>query len=198
MKCLVVCCHPLADSLCKQLTQSVSTQLENAGHQVSVDDLYADRFDPALNDSERSSYYEDTFQLSADNGLADRLQQAEALILVFPTWWFGFPAMLKGWFDRVWGPGIAFDHGENFGPIKPRLLQLKHAMVVTTLGSPWWVDRLIMRQPVKRVVKVALLGTCAKDCKLDFYSLYNSETITEQRIRTFTGKIQKALSKWPP
>ena len=80
-------------------------------------------------------------------------------MLLFPTWWFGFPAMLKGWFDRVWGPGIAYDHASDLGPIKPRLNNLKKVLVVTTLGSPWWVDRLVMWQPVKRVMKMALLDS---------------------------------------
>jgi len=51
-----------------------------------------------------------TFQSGVDAGQIDRLMSAEALVLVFPTWWFGFPAILKGWFDRVWAPGIAYDH----------------------------------------------------------------------------------------
>ncbi|HBE93653.1 MAG TPA: hypothetical protein DDW55_14480 [Gammaproteobacteria bacterium] len=81
--------------------------------------------------------------------------------------------MLKGWYDRVWGPGIAYDHASDYGPIKPRLDNLREVLVVTTLGSPWWVDCLVFWQPVKRITKLALLGACTKKSKLQFLSLYN-------------------------
>ncbi len=196
MKCLVVTTHPLDDSLCKKFTAHVVTQLERNGHQVTVEDLYNTAFEPVLTVAERSSYYGTRFDSSLVKLQADRLRQAEALVLLFPTWWFGFPAMLKGWFDRVWGPGIAFDHARKYGPIKPRLEKLNKTLVITTLGSPWWVDRLVMRQPVKRIIKLALLGACARNSNLQFLSLYNCEKLHEKDIRKFSAKIQKKLEAW--
>jgi putative NADPH-quinone reductase len=116
--------------------------------------------------------------------------------LCFPTWWFSFPAILKGWFDRVWAPGIAYDHATDLGPIKPRLHKLKKVLVVTSLGSPWWVDWLVMRQPVKRVLKTAILGTCAPNCRFEMLSIYKSERLSDAQVRRFSMKIEKALSKW--
>jgi putative NADPH-quinone reductase len=127
----------------------------------------------------------------------ERLKQAEALVLLFPTWWFGFPAMLKGWFDRVWGPGVAYDHADDFGPIKPRLDNLKTVLVITTLGAPWWVDRFIMRQPVKRIVRVALLGACARKSTLKYLSLYNCEKLNEEQVAKFKQKIDRVLQLLP-
>lgn len=106
------------------------------GHGVTTEDLYAVKFEPALTAAERESYYGDSYESSNVTEQANRLKEAEALILLFPTWWFGFPAMLKGWFDRVWGPGIAFDHASDYGPIMPRLENLRKVLVVTSLGSP--------------------------------------------------------------
>ena len=166
------------------------------GHEVTVEDLYAERFEPALTAAERASYYSNRYESSDVAQQVSRLEEAEALILLFPTWWFGFPAMLKGWFDRVWGPGIAYDHAVDFGPIEPRLSNLKQVLVVTTLGSPWWVDRLVMHQPVKRIIKRALLGTCARKSKLRFLTLYNSEKLSEQTISAFKNRIEKALTNW--
>ncbi|MEW8027894.1 MAG: NAD(P)H-dependent oxidoreductase [Candidatus Thiodiazotropha sp.] len=196
MKCLVVTTHPLSDSLCKQLTDYVVEQLTKNGYDVTVEDLYADNFTPALTARERESYYGVSYDSSNIEKQVNRLLDAEALILLFPTWWFGFPAMLKGWFDRVWGPGIAYDHANNFGPIKPRLEKLSKVLVVTTLGSPWWVDRLVMWQPVKRITRIALLGACARNSKLQFLSLYNSEKLNTQEITRFKVKIGKALDSW--
>ena len=196
MKCLVVTTHPLNDSLCKLLAKNVVIKLEQMGHEVTIEDLYAEKFDPVLTAIERESYYGGSYESSNVAAQVSRLKEAEALVLLFPTWWFGFPAMLKGWFDRVWGPGIAYDHASDFGPIKPRLDNLRKVLVVTTLGAPWWVDRLVMWQPVKRIMKIALLGACTHKSKLQFLTLYKSEKLGNQRIQVFKNKIEKALGAW--
>ena len=196
MKCLVVTTHPLRDSLCKDLTRQVINQLTSLGHEVETEDLYALEFDPVLTIEERASYYRDRYEPAAVAGQVERLLEAEGLVLLFPTWWFGFPAMLKGWFDRVWGPGIAYDHATDYGPIKPRLERLNRVLVITTLGSPWWVDRLVMRQPLKRIVKHALLGACAANSKLTYLSLYQCEDVDERRLALFRKRIQRHLLRW--
>ena len=196
MNCLVVITHPLSESLCSHLGSRITAILEAQGHQVVVENLYENGFEPALTVAERQSYYGPRFDNCAVSENAERLQNAEALVLVFPTWWFSFPAMLKGWFDRVWGPEVAFDHSDNFGPIKPRLTKLKQTLVVTTLGAPWWIDRLLIRQPLKRVIKFALLGACARESRLSYLSLYKSENLDESRLNRFIGKIEEVLQGW--
>ena len=196
MHCLVVKAHPLDASLCTSMTQKVITFLENLGHNVQLEDLYAEQFDATMSPAERQSYYEGPYQTQALNPQMERLLSAEAIVLVFPTWWFGFPAILKGWFDRVWGPGVAYDHDDNFGPIKPRLSNLREMLVVTSLGAPWWIDRLVMRTPVKRVLKTAIIGTCAPKCRFQMVSMYKSERLTSVQVTQFQRRIEKALSKW--
>ena len=196
MKCLVVITHPVTDSLCHALAQSAIQTLNEAGHTVEVEDLYAAAFPPALTTAERRSYYAPSFDAMATQAQIERLLAADALVLVFPTWWFGFPAILKGWFDRVWAPGVAYDHASDLGPIRPRLHQLRHALAITSLGSPWWVDRLLLRQPVKRVLKTALLGTCAPACRFDMLSLYQAEKLSAGQVEAFRGRIRRALGRW--
>ena len=196
MNILIVTAHPLNDSLCKLLSKHVSDRLKDEGHTVIIEDLYTQDFNPVLTIIERKSYYSNSYDLSGVSEQARRLKEADALVLLFPTWWFGFPAILKGWFDRVWGPGIAYNHASDLGAIKPLLDNLQNVLVITTLGSPWWVDRLVMRQPLKRIVKVALLATCAKNSKLKFLSLYNSEKLNPNKISSFKDKIDKALINW--
>ena len=196
MKCLVVVAHPLSHSACRALTQAAVRLLQAQGHEVLVEDLYSSDFAPALTAVERTSYYAASFNAEAVQPQAQRLIEAQALVLVFPTWWFGFPAILKGWFDRVWAPGIAYDHAKDLGAIQPRLLNLRNALVITTLGSPWWVDRLVMRQPVKRVLKTALLGTCAPACTLTMLSLYKAERLTKNQLDVFARRIEKVIALW--
>lgn len=196
MKCLVVIAHPVPDSLCQALARRVVAALAAAGHDVMVEDLSGNGFAPALTRAERQGYYQPPCDQSAVQPQVERLLAAEALVLVFPTWWFGFPAILKGWFDRVWLPGVAYDHADDLGPIRPRLLGLRRALAVTSLGAPGWVDRLLMRQPVKRVLKTALLGTCAPKCRLEMLSLYKAERLTPPQVEAFARRVEQALARW--
>lgn len=196
MKCLIVIAHPLTDSLSHALARTAIATLSAAGHEIEIEDLYQSGFAPALTPVERQSYYAPAFDAAAVQPEVARLLAAEALVLVFPTWWFGFPAMLKGWFDRVWAPGVAYDHACDLGPIKPRLNRLRHALAVTSLGSPWWVDRLVLRQPVRRVLKTALLGTCAPACRFEMLSLYQAERLAPAEVERFCARITRALANW--
>jgi len=196
MKCLIVVSHPLRDSLCEHLAEQVIERLSDQGHEVHVEKLYESGFGAALNVAERSSYYAESYDFSDIEPQVQRLLEAEALVLVYPTWWFGFPAMLKGWFDRVWGPGLAYDHADDLGPIRPRLTELRQVLVVTTLGSPWWVDRLVLRQPLRRVLKLGILGACSRGVKLRYLSLYAAENIEPARLARFEHSISRVLDQW--
>lgn len=196
VKCLVVISHPITDSLCHALARSAINALTSAGHEVQIEDLYQTNFSPALTATERQSYYGEPFDSAAVRAQVERLLAAEALVLVFPTWWFGFPAILKGWFDRIWAPGIAYDHATDLGPIRPRLHNLQRALAITSLGSPWWLDRLVLRRPVRRVLKTALLGTCAPTCRFEMLSLYKAESLVPARVQRFCSRIESTLSEW--
>jgi putative NADPH-quinone reductase len=196
MRCLVVIAHPLAGSLCHDLARCAIDTLTAAGHAVEVEDLYRDAFPPALTAAERRSYYGPRFDGDAVRQQIGRLRRAEGIVLVFPTWWFGFPAILKGWFDRVWAPGVAYDHASDLGPIKPRLRTLDRMLAVTTLGAARWVDLLGLRQPVRRVLKIALVGACAPRCRFEMLSLYQAEAPEGGRVERFRRRMRKALGRW--
>lgn len=196
MKCLVVIAHPLSQSLCNSLAVKVIESLTAAGHEVLVENLYSNEFAAALTVSERESYYGQCYESTAVQPEIDRLLSAEGIVLCFPTWWFSFPAILKGWFDRAWGPGVAYDHANDLGLIKPRLHSLRKVLAITSLGSPWWVDKIVMRQPVKRVLKTAILGTCARACHFEMLSLYKSERLERAQVERFAARVEKALANW--
>ena len=196
MNCLVVNAHPLNQSLSSSMASRVKALLEAAGHAVMLEDLYAQGFEAAMTPDERRSYYQGDYRTQAVSDQIGRLLSAEALVLIFPTWWFSFPAILKGWFDRVWAPGVAYDHAQGYGPITPRLEQLREMLAVTSLGAPWWVDLMVMRQPVKRVLKTAIVGACAPKCRFQMLSIYKSERLTKAQVTKFGQRIEKALSRW--
>ena len=199
--CLLVTCHPLADSLCHHLADRVKQGFEGPdlgenGIEIEHLDLYAAGFKAPLTADERRSYFEGDFDATALGAEIAALQRAEILILVFPTWWFGMPALLKGWFDRVWGPGVAFEHpAEPGGRITPRLTGLRHCLVVTTLGSPWWFDRLILRRPLRRILKTALVGVCAPNANFDMLSLHAAMALDQPRLDRFLGRVDGAVGR---
>ena len=192
-RCLLVSCHPLSDSLCHFLVKRIQTDF--AAHHVEVDhlDLYAGGFSAPLSVEERRSYFSDRFDDRVLRNEIAALQRAEILILVFPTWWFGFPALLKGWFDRVWAPGVAFDHPVDGGRITPCLANLKQCLAVTTLGSPWWFDRLILRRPLRRILKKALVRTCAPAAAFQMLSIYDAMNLDDRRLERFAERIDAAV-----
>lgn len=192
--CLLVSCHPLEDSLCHHLVARVEAGLKANGVAYEHLDLYKRGFAAPLSAAERGSYFGD-FDDSGVRAEIAQLKRTETVILVFPTWWFGMPALLKGWFDRVWAPDVAFVHVPATGSISPILDNLKHCLAITTLASPWKVDRLLLHQPIKRVLKGGILKGCAPQATLEMLSLYGVNVLDEQRLDAFRGKIDRAVAR---
>ncbi len=186
MRCLAVVAHPLADSLCRHLADVAVAALRRGGHDVTLLDLYAADFDPRLSAAERRSYHQPEYDGAAVAEQTTLLAEAEALVLVFPTWWFGPPAILKGFIDRTFAPGVAFEHGDNGGPIRPLLTRLRHAAAITTLGSPWWAE-IALGMPVKRVLKRGVIGACAPRARFDYLALHSVETVSAAQVKTVRG-----------
>jgi putative NADPH-quinone reductase len=186
----VVLSHPVKNSLCHYFGDTAIAHLKSKGYDITLLDLYHRGFSPTLTQAERQSYYENPFNDALIAEEVSQLTQTESLVLVFPTWWFGFPAILKGWFDRVWAPGHAYNHAPNFGPMIPNLHHLKEVKVITTLGAPWWVDTLVLWKPIHRILKIAIIGTCTKGCKFQMLSFYKSEAASTSRVEAFVKKIK--------
>lgn len=191
---LVVTAHPLAESLTATFAETAASSLRQAGHDVTVLDLAARGFDPRLTAGERQNYYAQTYDaglVAEETGL---LRQADILVLVFPTWWFSPPALMKGFFDRVFAPGVAYDHAADLSTLEPRLTKLSRVTIITTLGSPWWIDWLVMRRPVRRVIATGLIGACAPQAKTRYLALYKAEKPAPADIARFKTRIVQALS----
>lgn len=192
---LLVTVHPLSDSLNAALAAEIVSISETMSAQVTHLDLAATGFDPVLSAAERASTYAPSYDDSRVAPLVVQLQQAELLVLVFPTWWFGLPAQLKGWIDRVWAPGHAYDHASDLGPIRGRLTGLRQVIVVTTLGAPAWVDWLVMRRPVRRVLKWGVVKVCAPQARFCYHALHGAEAVTPARLAQFKAGIARDLRK---
>jgi NAD(P)H dehydrogenase (quinone) len=189
-RCLLVTAHPLPGSLNARLVASVEKDARAQGWQITRRDLY-DGFDPRLTAEERAGYYTAPAETLAEE--KRELTEAEVLILVFPTWWSGFPAILKGWFDRVWTPGVAYDHAPDLGAMRPRLHGLREVLAVTTMGSPAWIDWLILRQPLRRILHWGILRPCAPKTFFRWYPLYRAETVLPAQVARFEARLSREI-----
>lgn len=189
-ECLLIHAHPLPGSLNARLAATVEALARAEGWQVTRRDLY-DGFDPVLTPEERAGYYASPAPtLEAEK---QELGQAQILILVFPTWWFGFPAILKGWFDRVWTPGVAYDHAPDLGAMRPRLSDLREVLAITTMGAPAWVDWLVLRRPLRRILRWAIVRPCAPQAHVRWCALYRAEALEPGRVERFEARLAKEI-----
>ena len=193
MHILLVLAHPLAESFAAAVAGTARETLEEAGHTVDVLDLYQENFDPRLTVSERAGYFDIPYDSSGVATLVARLKAAEGLILVFPQWWFNFPAILKGFFDRVLAPGVAFSHNPSGGRLLPRLSNIRLLWALTTTGSPWWVVQLYMGNPVRRLLRGAVAKLCAKRLNFRLLSLHDMDRATDAARRRHLERVRKAL-----
>src|SRR6185312_4877987 len=131
MRVLVLFAHPVETSFQAALHRAAVGALKDAGHQVDDCDLYAERFDPVLSREERMNYHDVAINRGPVDGYVRRLLDAEALVLVHPVWNYGYPAILKGFFDRVFLPGVSFSLSEK-GGYTPTLRKVKRLAAVCT------------------------------------------------------------------
>lgn len=190
----IVHCHPLADSYSHALFTAIVAALEERGHRVTPSDLYREEFDPALRPAERQSYFAPAYDGVAVEPYTRLLRQVDGLIFSFPQWWFGMPAVLKGYFDRVWAPGIAFAHDIAGARIKPLLTNIKVFGVVTTYGSPWWAARLAAGDPGRKVLLRALKPMCGNGVRSFYLAHYAMDRSTPASRQAFIERVRRTVA----
>ncbi|MBB3916592.1 NAD(P)H dehydrogenase (quinone) [Rhizobium pisi] len=193
MRILLLLAHPLPESFAASVARTAREALEASGHIVDLLDLYAEDFDPRLSEAERRGYFDVPYDTSAVAGIADRVKAADGLVLVFPQWWFNFPAILKGFFDRIFAPGVAFTHDAAGGRIVPELTNIRLLYALTTTGSPWWLVHLYMGNPVRRLLKRGIANFCSKKLVFRMLSLHDMDRATEVKRKAHLERVRKAL-----
>ena len=154
MRCLLILAHPRRDSLCGALFDAYAGGALQAGAQCRQLILSELRFDPHVHTPSPEQQ-----PLEPDLVLAQRdIAWAEHLVFVYPTWWGTFPALLKGFLDRVMTPGFAFRHVS--ADRWDKLLAGRTADLITTMDTPPLIYRLVYRAPGRQALARATLGYC--------------------------------------
>lgn len=144
MRVLIVYCHPDPKSFNAGIRDLVIEKLEAGGVEYRLIDLYAEGFQPVLNAAELAGYMDSPANRQPVAKHCEAVEWCDAMIFVHPTWWYGLPAMLKGWLDRVLLPDMAFlmPDAENMN-IRPGLEHITRLAVFTTCGASWWLMRFV-------------------------------------------------------
>ena len=193
MRALVIYCHPNPDSLIAAARDRALAGLAAGGHEVRLTDLYAEGFDPAMTADERRAHKTPGVAAGLQR-YADDLMWAEMLVLIYPTWWSTQPAMLKGWFDRVWVAGVAWQQPPHANTIKPLLTRIRRIVVVTTHGSPKYLNAL-EGESGKRTVTRALRAMCARRARTTWCAFYGVDNADEPRRLRFLDRVERTLAK---
>lgn len=195
MRCLVVYCHPVPESFGAAVRDTVLAALAERGAEVRLVDLYAEGFDPVLSTDERRSYNDHP---PSDSRLAahlENLKWADAVLFVYPTWWYGLPAMLKGWLDRVWATEVAFRLPPDGGRIISLVPHIMRLGVVTTCGATWWLS-FLMGQPGRKTILRGIRALCAPAARTLYVAHYDMDRSTPETRLAFLGKIKRRLARF--
>jgi len=193
MRVLYIYCHPVAESFHGAIRERARAGLARAGHAVDLLDLYADDFDPVMRADERRRYHDTSRNRAGVEGYAERLLAAEGLVVQFPVWSFGPPAMLKGFVDRLFMPGVGFDLSD---PAKVRrLLGYRRLAGITTYGRPW-TRALAVGDPPRRWVTRYLRLMSRYWCRTDYHALYAMNVATDARRRAFLDRVEGAMARF--
>ncbi|MDA3853959.1 MAG: NAD(P)H-dependent oxidoreductase [Bacteroidales bacterium] len=133
MNVLIILGHPNNNSFNHAIAAACRTQAEANGHVVYFHDLYAEKFDPVAH----------LENVDSDSDVPDKshclhLKSCDAIIIIHPNWWGQAPAIVKGWIDRIFLPGVAYDFelNEKGDYIPVGLLKANSALVLTTSNTP--------------------------------------------------------------
>jgi putative NADPH-quinone reductase len=187
-------CHPLPESFHAAILGEALAGLTQAGHSVDLCDLYAEKFDPVMGADERRGYHDLATNQSLVSGYVRRVRETDALIMQFPVWSFGPPAMLKGWMDRLLMPGVAFDLS-NPNMAVPLLQNLKRIAGITTYGRPWW-NALFVGDPPKKYVTRYMPRFADGKAKVDYYPFYHMNVATDAQRKAFIAKVRAAMARF--
>ncbi|NKX45491.1 NAD(P)H-dependent oxidoreductase [Roseicyclus persicicus] len=189
-RALVLFAHPCPESFSAALHKRVVERLRTSGWEVDDCDLNAEGFSPVLTEAERRGYHEVGPNIAPVAGYVERLRAADALVMVFPVWNFGYPAILKGFLDRVFLPGVSF-RLEN-GRVKPNLTHIRKLAAVTTYGGTR-MRALLVGDPPRKCVTRAVWHVCRPE-KMRYLALYDMNRATEDRRHAFLDRVDREMA----
>lgn len=195
MRALVIYCHPHAGSFTAGVRDVVLDKLRAAGAEIRLRDLYAEGFQPLLTEAEWQGYLDSPANCVPVARDVDDLRWCDTLIFVYPTWWYGLPAMLKGWLDRALLPDVAFLMPDGVNKtIRPGMTHVTRLGVFTTCGASRWLT-WVVGAPGKRTILRGIRILCAKGVRTAFAAHYLMDSSTDASRAAHLARVGRAMDK---
>ncbi len=194
MRVLVLFANPVETSFGAALHRQIVDSLRSRGHEVDDCDLNAEGFNPLTSRQERIEYHDPALNRASVAPYVDRLLAAQALVLVFPVWNYGFPAILKGFIDKVFLPGVSFDLGPD-GSYRTRPSKVTKLAAVCTYGGNRW-RTMLMGDPPRKVVKRSLRSLFGLGATCQYLAHYDMDHTTPERRAGFLAEVKRTFEAW--
>ncbi len=189
-RALVLFAHPCPESFDAAVHRVVVDTLTLGGWQVDDCDLNAEGFDPVLSETGRRGYHDEPANIAPVQSYVDRLRAADALVMVFPVWNFGYPAILKGFLDRVFLPGVSFKLGED-GKVRPNLTNIRKLVACTTYGGNR-LRAITAGDPPRKCVTRAVWHVCRPE-KMRYLALYDMNLNTQAKLTAHLDRVRREM-----
>jgi NAD(P)H dehydrogenase (quinone) len=195
MKALIIFGHPDTNiGFAVNMLEAVKNRLQERDCDFEVLDLYKMNYDPVLKSSEL--YTAGNREISSENlQIQQKIKEANGLIFIYPVWWGGMPAIMKGFMDRVFTPWFAFKYRKdklmNFVPDK--LLDDKKIAAFVSFGAPRFVYAMLLH-PVKIINKFVIFGLFSKKSKT--FCIYKANSATAKDRMAQIAKTARQGVDW--
>jgi len=148
---LIINGHPVKDSYNASLAKAYKEGADSSSYKVSSITIRELEFNPNLEFG-----YKKRMEMEPDiKSSIEKIQNADHIVWIFPMWWAGMPALLKGFIDRTFLPDIAFKSGN--GKLPQKLLKGKTARIIMTSDTPRWYNNIFMKSPALNQLKKGTL-----------------------------------------
>jgi NAD(P)H dehydrogenase (quinone) len=194
LRVLVVYAHPLDASFVSAAHGCAVETLRAGGHEVDDLDLYREKFDPVLSPGQMRSYVDVNRNALEVETYVARLRAAEALVLVFPVWFDGLPAIMQGYFQRVFLPGVAtiIDEERLF---HPNLWNLKRMAAVSAYGEPR-AAAAEKNDPARRFVRDNIGALIDPEGRFEYLAFYGMDSSTRPQRAAFLKRVSRTFAGW--
>jgi NAD(P)H dehydrogenase (quinone) len=193
LRVLVLYAHPVETSYNAALHQATVAALKAGGHEVDDCDLYAEKFDPVMSRQERIDYHDEAINTLPVQGYVDRLRATEALVMCTPVWNYNYPAILKGFIDRVFLPGVSFKLVN--GKIAPNLWHIRRIAAVSTYGGSRFRS-MIMGDAPRKAFKRTLRALVHPLARSKYLALYDMNRNDEATLNAFVERVSTEMRKF--
>lgn len=186
MHSLVILAHPYAKSYCHALYERVVMTLEQAGNTVDRLHLDEEGFDPVMRGSDLAVYARRQSADPAVPAYQARIDAAQQLVFIFPIWWEVMPALLKGFLDKVFTKGWAYEPSKR--GVKGNLGHVQRAVIVTTMNTPKWAYRWLYGDAVQRALVRGTLRKCGVR-KVEWVALSPVSHVSDDKRRAWLNQV---------